>query len=130
MPADLSLDQDLLFEAQAAELRLELLDRAADLHRLADRLQRLLPEYVQCEYNLSSSSRLGPLRTLTVMLADEVLVLRAVDGQVHYQSVHRVHGIDLSHQELSQQVWVERLIRAVADQTARLAHHSDQDRLL
>ncbi|WP_407539434.1 hypothetical protein Q0M94_14845 [Deinococcus radiomollis] len=130
MPDDLSLDRDLLFEVRAAELRLELLDRAADLHRLADRLQRLLPEYVQCEYTPSSTSRLGPLRALTVTLADEVLVLRAVDGQVRYQSVHRVHGIDLSHQEISQQVWVERLIQAVADQTTLLAQRSDQDRLL
>ncbi|WP_424951713.1 hypothetical protein [Deinococcus sp.] len=130
MADDLTLDQDLMFEVRAAELRLELLDRAADLHRLADRFQRLLPEYVQCEYNPSTTSRLGSLRTLTVTLADEVLVLRAVDGQVRYQSVHRVHGIDLSHQDLTQQVWVERLIQAVADQTARLAQHFDQDRLL
>lgn len=130
MPDDLTLDQDLMFEVRAAELRLELLDRAADLQRLADRLQRLLPEYVHCDYSPSSESRLGPLRTLTATLADEVLVLRTVDGQIRYQTVHRVHGIDLSHQELTQQVWVERLIRAVGDQTARLAQHRDQDRLL
>lgn len=130
MADNLTLDQDLTFEVQAAELRLELLDRAADLQRLADRLQRLLPEYVHCDYSPSTTSRLGPLRTLTATVADEVLVLRAADGQIRYQSVHRVHGIDLSHQELTQQVWVERLIHAVADQTARLAQHSEQDRLL
>lgn len=118
--SDSPLDQDLEFEALAAGLRLELNDTASDLRRLAAHLNRLLPEYLECQYGPGTPAT-APVRSLVLTLGDEVLALTSEHGQVRYDALTRVHGIDLNRRPLSQADWTERVTQAVRQQTTTLA---------
>ncbi len=118
MPTDDTLDRQIMLDVLAAELKLEETDANSHVEGLAGRLSHLFPQHV----TVSRESRPGLPQHLSIAvdLGGARLVLRTHDCQLIYESVLRVHGIDLSRQRLSQQAWLEQLTAAIVRHTETL----------
>ncbi|MGY2895548.1 hypothetical protein [Deinococcus sp. UYEF24] len=113
------LDADLALDVFAAQLRLSHQGALEQAERIATRLTELLPHLStrtdQRRWPLGRPSLSG----LRVRLGSEHFDLQVEHGQVRYRTVHHVSGVDLGHQELSQDEWLTRLMSALTAQAGQ-----------
>jgi len=114
------LDADLALDVFAANLRLDHHDALEQAERLATRLQQLLPHLTRRTDQRRWLFGRPALSQLRVRLGSEHFDLVVQDGQVHYRTVHHVSGVDLAHQDLAQDEWIQRLMEALSTQSGRV----------